>query len=203
MLDVVGVAVADEVIALLAVLGPQAAAAAQHPGHRLAHAAADVADDAAPLDLAAGLGQRGAQGVAEGEVAQVADVQRLGRVGVPEVEREAAVAGDVGVGARLGSAGLEGSALLLDPAVGKPHPGAIAVALHGVHPRLAFELLQRLARGVVVAPLRHPRHQHHVVAVVRPERGPQSPETFVPVPSRSIVKIVEDVVHRQRLLLPE
>jgi hypothetical protein len=42
-----------------------------------------------PLDLAAGLRQRGAERVAEREVAQVADVQRLGRVGVPEVEREA------------------------------------------------------------------------------------------------------------------
>ncbi len=66
------------------------------PGHRLAHAAADVADDAAPLDLAAGLGQRRAERIAERQVAQVADVQRLGRVGVPEVERVGATRGEVG-----------------------------------------------------------------------------------------------------------
>src|ERR1700756_524528 len=95
--------------------------------HRLAHAAADVADDAAPLDLAAGLAQRRAERVAERQVAQVADVQRLGRVGVPEVEREAAALGEVGVRGRL--AGGESGTGALDPLAGEArlHLSALAV----------------------------------------------------------------------------
>ncbi len=59
------------------------------PRHRLAHAAPGVGDQAAPLDVPARLRERSGEGVADREVAQMADVQRLGGVRVPELDREA------------------------------------------------------------------------------------------------------------------
>ncbi len=92
-------------------------AAVHHAGHRLAHAAPRVGDQAAPLDLPARLRERGGERVADREVAQVADVQRLGRVRVPELHREALPAREVGERGLGAAAGLQGGAGCLDPAV--------------------------------------------------------------------------------------
>ena len=117
--DVVGVADADEVVALFVAVEPgvRVAAAVHDAGHRLAHAAAGVGDQAAALDLPARLGERGGERVADREVAQVTDVQRLRRVRVPELHRVAPPAREVGE-RRLGAAaGLERGAGRFDPAV--------------------------------------------------------------------------------------
>ena len=150
------------------------AAALDHAGHRLAHAAADVADDAAALDLATGLAQRRAERIAERQVAQVANVQGLGRVGVPEVEREAATGGEVGVRRRL--AGGEGSAGRLDPLRGEARLYLSAVAVDALDPGLALDPLQRRDRVGVLLPALHPRHQHQVEVVLRLIRGSRRPE---------------------------
>ena len=108
--DVLGVTEADEVVALLAVLGAElivGAAGGDDPRHRLAHAAADVADQAAVLDPGAADAERRGDRVAERQVAEVADVERLGRVGAPEVDGVAGVGGEVGVGVGGIGAGLE------------------------------------------------------------------------------------------------
>ena len=108
--DVLGVTEADEVVGLLAVLGAElvvGAAGGDDPRHRLAHAAADVADQAAVLDPGAADAERRGDRVAERQVAEVADVERLGRVGAPEVDGVALVGGEVGVGVGGSAPGLE------------------------------------------------------------------------------------------------
>ena len=77
------------------------------PRHRLTHAAADVADQAAVLHLRAADAKAGGDRVAEGQVAEVADVERLGGVRAPEVDGVTLTRGEVGVGPRTGGTGLE------------------------------------------------------------------------------------------------
>ncbi len=196
VLDVVGVAVADEMIALhpAAVLRALRVAAAAHdPGHRLAHAAADVADDAAPLDLAAGLRQRVAERVAERQVAHVADVQRLGRVGVPEVEREGAPGGDVAAARNRIGALLQGGSAARDPLVVEAQPDLLLAALDRRDPGVGLDLLQRRERRSVLAPALCQRHQHQVEALVRPVGGAQGPVRLGAVAARHLVEAVEEI----------
>ncbi len=97
---------------------------------------------AAPLDLRARLRERGGERVADREVAQVPDVQRLGRVRVPELHREALSLREVRE-RRLGAAaGLQRRAGRLDPAVGQAQAHSVAPACHGCHPRLALDPLE-------------------------------------------------------------
>ena len=118
--DVVGVALADEVIALHVAVRPRvgAVAALQHAGHRLAHRAPEVRDPAATLDVCAGLRERSRERVADRQVAQVPDVQRLRRVRVPELHRDAPSLREVRQRRFRPAAGLERGAGPLDPRVG-------------------------------------------------------------------------------------
>gem|GEM_PF-6397836 len=193
---VVGVAVADEVVALhaAAVLGALRVPAAAHDaGHRLAHAAADVADDAAPLDLAAGLRQGVAERVAQRQVAHVADVQRLGRVGVPEVEREAPARGAAtAAGDRLGAL-LQRGAATGDPVVVETQPDLPLAALDRGRPGLGLDLRQRGLRRAVLAPALRQRHQHQVIALVRPVGGAQRPVRAGAVSAPHPLEAVEEI----------
>jgi hypothetical protein len=117
--DVVRVAGAHEVVALLIAIRPRlgVSAALLDARHRLAHRATHVGDPAAALDLRAGLRESRGERVADRQIAQVPDVQRLRRVRVPELQREALPCGEIGE-RRLGAtAGLQGGARQLDPAV--------------------------------------------------------------------------------------
>ena len=89
--DVLGVAEADEVVALLVAVRPGVLvpAAVEHARHRLAHAAAASEIRLRRSTCGPRLCERRGQRVADREIAQVADVQRLGRVRVPELDREA------------------------------------------------------------------------------------------------------------------
>jgi hypothetical protein len=107
------------VVGLLVGVGPGVlAGAGRDAGHRLAHAAADVADQAAVLDPGPGLLQRAGDRGADREVAEVADVQRLGRVGAPEVDGVAVLGGHVGELAAAGLGRADRLPLRFDPLVG-------------------------------------------------------------------------------------
>ncbi len=133
-LDVGGVARADEVVALAGDLVQhlRVLAGVHEAGHRLAHPAADVRQQAAPLDGRAGLGQGGAQRVTDRQVAQVPDVERLGGVGAPEVDggplarRQILVAPGAGLGP-------DPLTRVAQPRVVEPHVHDLAVRNDGVY----------------------------------------------------------------------
>ena len=114
--DIAGVEPADEAVALFArLLRGLAVGVADVARHRLAHRAAGVADVALAQDLGAGGREGAGDGVAEGDVAQVPGVQGLGRVGVAEVDDDAAAGAEVGGGESGGASLLERGACSGDP----------------------------------------------------------------------------------------
>ena len=162
----------------VAVLGGEVVVGApggDDPRHRLAHAAADVADQAAVLDPGAADPQPGGDRVAERQVAQVADVERLGRVRAPEVDGVALARGEVGVRLRVRAAGLERLAARRDPVVGEPDVDALRVLVDRGDGRVGGDPVERLARPGVGGPVADPRHQHQVAVGLRAERRAGGP----------------------------
>ncbi len=196
--DVVGVTEADEVVALLVGVGAGVlAGAGGDPGHRLSHAAADVADQAAVLDLRPGLLQRPGDRVADGEVAKVADVQRLGRVGAPEVDRVAVPGGHLGQFADVPLRGADLPAAGFDPLVAQGQLRLVVIAIDRRHPRLGLDSVERRPGLLALAPilaLRQARDQHQVAAGLGPVRRPRRPQRRAALPCRDFVEPVEDVL---------
>ena len=115
-----------------------------------------VGDQAAPLDLRAGLRERGGERVADREVAQVADVQRLGRVGVPELDREALPVRRGPTSVRLGAAaGLERRrrSSRSSRRRGAARTPSRVARDRGAPTARCFELLERLQRVGVLLPV--------------------------------------------------
>src|SRR5215218_2559441 len=116
------VALADELITLYAVLRRRAAAAVlEVAGHRLAHAAAEIADATLTDDVSSERSRRARDRVADCDVAQVTDVQRLRRVGIAEVDDPAAPWRDHPRCERVGLPPLERGAEPLELSVGEAH----------------------------------------------------------------------------------
>ena len=182
-------------VALLAVLGGEhvvAATGGDDSGHRLAHAAADVADQAAVLDPGTTTPHRGGERVAERQVAEVADVERLGRVGAPEVDGVALAGGEFGVRIR-DRPGLQRLAARLDPVVGEADVDAKLVLVHRGDRRIGGDLAEGLASRRIGEPVVDPGHQHQVALDLRPERRAGSPRSRAAVPRDGAVDAVEKI----------
>ncbi len=197
--DVLGVALADEVIALHVPVRPcvGAVAALQHAGHRLTHRAPEVRYPAATLDVCAGLRERSGKRVADREVAQVPDVQRLRRVRVPELHRDAPPLREIRQRRFRSAAGLERGAGPLDPRVGDAQPHRIALDEHALDPRLAAEPLERGLRSRIVLPLRRARDQDHVIALLRASRRARSPRCGRFTGRAKALDVVKKIGHHQ------
>ncbi len=196
--DVLGVTEADEVVGLLAVAVLRGEVVVGAPGgddprHRLAHAAADVADQAAVLHPGAADPQRSGDRVAERQVAQVADVERLGRVRAPEVDGIALAGGEVVVRLRVGDAGLECLAPRRDPVVGEADVDSPGVLMDDGDRRVGGDPVERLARPRVRRPVADPRHQHQVAVGLRAERRAGGPRCGVVAPADGPVDAVEKI----------
>ena len=190
---IVGVANSDEVIALLGSVRRSVSAARHHSRHGLAHAAPGVGDQAAPLDLRAGLLERGRDRVAEREVAQMSYVQGLGRVGIPELHREALTVRQIGQG-RFGAAtGLERRSGRLDPAVVESQLHAALDTCERGRPWLSFGSLQGLQRLGIVAPVGRAWHQLDVEVRVRAPWRASGPRGMSPILTRCSLEIVKKV----------
>ncbi len=128
-----------------------------------------------------------AERVAEREVAQVADVQGLGRVGVPEVERVAPAGGDVGIRSVAASPGVERLPRSARPSRrrGAARPACRSRSTASTQGS-RLDLLQRRERGGVLLPAVDPRHQHQVEALVRAGRAPAAPRAAAPLPPVAI-----------------
>ena len=162
------------------------ATAVHHPGHRLAHAAPRVGDQAAPLDLRARLGECGAERVADREIAQVAHVQRLRRVCIPELHRVALSMSEVGE-RRLRRCHRPPRRPRLF--LSNCRAGAAAPRLrraHGLYPRLTLDPLERIERIAVLPPRRQTRYELQVEALVRAPRRAGSPAGGRPIPASGL-----------------
>ncbi len=84
----------------------------------------------------------------------MADVQRLGRVRVPELDRDALTLRKIRERLLGAAARLERGARPLHPAVAHAHAHAVAAALQRLHPGLALEPLELGPRGRAVLPRR-------------------------------------------------
>ena len=141
----------------------------------------------------AGFAEGVAEGVSERQVAQVADVQRLGRVGVPEIEREAPAGGDVATARHRLLALLQRGSPPVDPAVVEAQPDLAAVGFDRLDPGQALDPLQVVACAAILLPVRRARHQHQVEALVRPVGRPQGPVRLGASPASRFVEVVEEI----------
>ena len=167
-------------------------AAVHHPRHRLAHAAPGVGDQAAALDLRAGLRERRGERVADREVAQVAGVQRLGRVGVPELDREALPGREVRERRLRAAARLERGAAWLRSSRRRGAPSRPRVARHPAPPKARLRSARAPAASRRPRASGQPRHELQVVAR-EGAAAPAPPSARAPPVGGDVLEVVEKI----------